>query len=124
MLSKCSYLLNLIGSLIDCRPLQDQCCRILSALLLHLKRNISTDVTVMLGEQLQVYSFSICTVFPVLFFIFALFSNILLPYLNLCSVERVLSSFLFRSWWHAAFLLKPKYCVIPLYHKLYLCSIC
>ncbi|XP_068483746.1 serine/threonine-protein kinase ATM isoform X2 [Phaseolus vulgaris] len=53
VLSTSNYLLNLIGSLIDCRPLQDQCCRILSALLLHLKRNISTDVTVMLGEQLQ-----------------------------------------------------------------------
>ncbi|KAK7354055.1 hypothetical protein VNO80_19511 [Phaseolus coccineus] len=53
VLSTSNYLLNLIGSLIECRPLQDQCCRILNALLLHLTRNISTDVTIMLGEQLQ-----------------------------------------------------------------------
>ncbi|XP_027942226.1 serine/threonine-protein kinase ATM [Vigna unguiculata] len=53
VLSTSNYLLNLTGSLIECRPLQDQCCQILNALLLHLKRNISTDVTGMLGEQLQ-----------------------------------------------------------------------
>ncbi|XP_052731785.1 serine/threonine-protein kinase ATM isoform X6 [Vigna angularis] len=53
VLSTSNYLLNLTGSLIECRPLQDQCYQLLNALLVQLKRNISTDVTSMLGEQLQ-----------------------------------------------------------------------
>ncbi|KAH1111940.1 hypothetical protein GYH30_010343 [Glycine max] len=53
VLSTSNYLINLIGSLIECRALQDQCCCILSSLLLYFKNNLSTDVTSMLGEQLQ-----------------------------------------------------------------------
>ncbi|RDY13104.1 Serine/threonine-protein kinase ATM, partial [Mucuna pruriens] len=53
ILSTSNYLFNLIGSLIECHALQDQCCRILSALVLHFKKNLSTDVTSMLGGQLQ-----------------------------------------------------------------------
>ncbi|KAL2340902.1 hypothetical protein Fmac_008842 [Flemingia macrophylla] len=53
VLSTSNYLFNLIGSLIECHALQDQCCRIFSALLLHFKNNLSVDVASMLGEQLQ-----------------------------------------------------------------------
>ncbi|XP_027337565.1 serine/threonine-protein kinase ATM [Abrus precatorius] len=53
VLSTSNYLFNLIGSLIECDALQDQCCCILSALFLLLKKNLSTDMTSMLGEQLQ-----------------------------------------------------------------------
>ncbi|XP_057442948.1 serine/threonine-protein kinase ATM [Lotus japonicus] len=52
-LSTSNYLFNLIGPLIGCLPLQDQCCRILSALLLSFKNNVSADISSMLGEQLQ-----------------------------------------------------------------------
>ncbi|MCH88348.1 serine/threonine protein kinase ATM, partial [Trifolium medium] len=47
------YLFNLIGPLIGCPALQDQCCRILSALLISCKKHLSADITSMLGEQLQ-----------------------------------------------------------------------
>nr|XP_012571741.1 serine/threonine-protein kinase ATM isoform X3 [Cicer arietinum] len=53
VLSTSNYLFNLIGPLIGCPALQDQCCRILSALLLSFKKNPSSDITSMLGEQLQ-----------------------------------------------------------------------
>nr|KYP51531.1 Serine/threonine-protein kinase ATM [Cajanus cajan] len=53
VLSTSNYLFNLMGSLIECHALQDQCCRILSALLLHFKNNLSAEATSMLGEQLQ-----------------------------------------------------------------------
>ncbi|KAK7350621.1 hypothetical protein VNO77_09440 [Canavalia gladiata] len=52
-LSTSNYLFNLIGSLIECHALQDQCCRILFALFLPLRKNLSTDMISMLGEQLQ-----------------------------------------------------------------------
>ncbi|QHO17058.1 hypothetical protein HN873_033624 [Arachis hypogaea] len=53
VLSTSNYLFNLIGPLIGCHALQDQCCRILSALLLRFKDTPSSDITNMLGEQLQ-----------------------------------------------------------------------
>ncbi|MED6180994.1 hypothetical protein PIB30_015217 [Stylosanthes scabra] len=53
VLSTSNYLFNLIGPLIGCHALEDQCCRILSALLLPFKDNPSSDITNMLGEQLQ-----------------------------------------------------------------------
>ncbi|KAK7281904.1 hypothetical protein RIF29_10269 [Crotalaria pallida] len=53
VLSTCNYLFNLIGSLVGYHPLREQCFRMLSALLLRLKKNPSADVTSLLGEQLQ-----------------------------------------------------------------------
>ncbi|KAK7317181.1 hypothetical protein RJT34_01188 [Clitoria ternatea] len=53
VLSTSSYLFNLIGPMIGCHTLQDQCCRILSALLVTLKKNPSPDIIRMLGDQLQ-----------------------------------------------------------------------
>ncbi|KAJ1418257.1 PIK-related kinase [Sesbania bispinosa] len=53
VLSTSNYLFNLIGPLIGCPALQDQCCRILSALLLSFKKNLSADITRLLGEQIQ-----------------------------------------------------------------------
>ncbi|KAJ1384473.1 PIK-related kinase [Sesbania bispinosa] len=53
VLSTSNYLFNLIGPLIGCPALQDQCCRILSTLLLSFKKNLSADITRLLGEQLQ-----------------------------------------------------------------------
>ncbi|XP_050879903.1 serine/threonine-protein kinase ATM isoform X2 [Lathyrus oleraceus] len=52
-LSTSNYLFNLIGPLIECPALQDQCCHILSALLLSFKKHLTADITRMLGEQLQ-----------------------------------------------------------------------
>ncbi|KAI4336143.1 hypothetical protein L6164_014710 [Bauhinia variegata] len=51
--STSNYLFNLIGPLIGCDALQDQCCHIILALLIQLKRNLSTEITSVLGEQLQ-----------------------------------------------------------------------
>lgn len=47
------YLINLIGQFIGCDALQDQCCRVISALLNTLKGNPSKDIANVLGEQLQ-----------------------------------------------------------------------
>ncbi|KAI5562653.1 hypothetical protein BDE02_15G066000 [Populus trichocarpa] len=47
------YLINLIGQFIGCDALQDQCCRVISALLNTLKDNPSKDIANVLGEQLQ-----------------------------------------------------------------------
>ncbi|KAJ6760715.1 SERINE/THREONINE-PROTEIN KINASE ATM [Salix purpurea] len=47
------YLINLIGQFIGCHALQDQCCRIISALLNTFKGNSSKDIANVLGEQLQ-----------------------------------------------------------------------
>ncbi|XP_019416969.1 PREDICTED: serine/threonine-protein kinase ATM isoform X2 [Lupinus angustifolius] len=52
-LSICNYLFNLIGPLIGCHPLRDQCFRMLSTLLLRFKKNPSADIISLLGEQLQ-----------------------------------------------------------------------
>ncbi|KAI3807033.1 hypothetical protein L1987_22953 [Smallanthus sonchifolius] len=51
--STSNYLFNLLGQFIDCGPLQDQCCQIISALLKSLKINQSKDSIDVLGEQLQ-----------------------------------------------------------------------
>ncbi|KAK1427643.1 hypothetical protein QVD17_16334 [Tagetes erecta] len=51
--STSNYLLNLLGQFIDCGPLQDQCCQIISALLKSFKVNHSKDGIAVLGEQLQ-----------------------------------------------------------------------
>lgn len=61
----CSYLFNLVSQFIGCRALQDQCCRIISALLKTFKSNPSKEIISVLGEQLQVCSFidSICLSF-------------------------------------------------------------
>ncbi|KAK2442878.1 serine/threonine-protein kinase ATM [Trifolium repens] len=53
VLSTSNYLFNLIGPLIGCPALLDQCCSILSALLISYKKHLSADITSMLGEQLQ-----------------------------------------------------------------------
>ncbi|XP_061349623.1 serine/threonine-protein kinase ATM-like [Gastrolobium bilobum] len=53
VLSTSNYLLNLIGPLIGCHALHEQCCHILSALLLLFKESTSADISSMLGEQLQ-----------------------------------------------------------------------
>ncbi|KAG6746015.1 hypothetical protein POTOM_050526 [Populus tomentosa] len=47
------YLINLIGQFIGCDALQDQCCRVISALLNTLKGNPSKVIAIVLGEQLQ-----------------------------------------------------------------------
>ncbi|XP_011028561.1 PREDICTED: serine/threonine-protein kinase ATM [Populus euphratica] len=47
------YLINLSGQFIGCDALQDQCCRVISALLNTLKGNPSKDIANVLGEQLQ-----------------------------------------------------------------------
>jgi hypothetical protein len=65
ILSECSYLFNLIGPLIGCPALLDQCCSILSALLISYKKHLSADITSMLGEQLQVYMVSLFTMFSI-----------------------------------------------------------
>jgi ataxia telangiectasia mutated family protein len=54
MLNLCSYLFNLIGQFIGCLALQEQCCRIISALLKIFKSNPSKEIISVLGEQLQV----------------------------------------------------------------------
>ncbi|KAJ7956242.1 Serine/threonine-protein kinase ATM [Quillaja saponaria] len=51
--STSNYLFNLIGQLIGCHALQDQCCHIISALLKTFKSNPSKEITSVLGEQLQ-----------------------------------------------------------------------
>ncbi|XP_051142572.1 serine/threonine-protein kinase ATM isoform X2 [Andrographis paniculata] len=48
-----NYLLNLICQLIDCHPLMDQCCCIISTLLKISRENPSMETTRALGEQLQ-----------------------------------------------------------------------
>ncbi|XVF09293.1 hypothetical protein REPUB_Repub07fG0080200 [Reevesia pubescens] len=51
--STSNYLFNLIGQFIGCHALQDQCCRIISALLKTFKSNPSREIVGVLGEQLQ-----------------------------------------------------------------------
>ncbi|KAK1564596.1 hypothetical protein Q3G72_006661 [Acer saccharum] len=51
--STSNYLFNLIGQFIGCHALQDQCCRIISALLKAFKNNPSKEIINVLGEQLQ-----------------------------------------------------------------------
>ncbi|XP_022767135.1 serine/threonine-protein kinase ATM isoform X5 [Durio zibethinus] len=51
--STSNYLFNLIGQFIGCHALQDQCCRIISALLKTFKSNPSKEIVGVLGEQLQ-----------------------------------------------------------------------
>ncbi|XVE54961.1 hypothetical protein DITRI_Ditri03aG0123000 [Diplodiscus trichospermus] len=51
--STSNYLFNLIGQFIGCHALQDQCCRIISALLKTFKSNPSKETVGVLGEQLQ-----------------------------------------------------------------------
>ncbi|CAB4280796.1 unnamed protein product [Prunus armeniaca] len=51
--STSNYLFNLVGQFIGCRALQDQCCRIISALLKTFKSNPSKEIISVLGEQLQ-----------------------------------------------------------------------
>uniref|UniRef100_A0A2C9VS06 Serine/threonine-protein kinase ATM n=1 Tax=Manihot esculenta TaxID=3983 RepID=A0A2C9VS06_MANES len=51
--STSNYLLSLIGLLIDCKDLQDQCFRVISALLKTFKSNPSKEVVRVLGEQFQ-----------------------------------------------------------------------
>ncbi|KAF5817319.1 putative non-specific serine/threonine protein kinase [Helianthus annuus] len=51
--STSNYLFNLVGQFIDCGPLQDQCCHIISELLKTLKHNQSKDGFDVLSEQLQ-----------------------------------------------------------------------
>ncbi|XP_017973415.1 PREDICTED: serine/threonine-protein kinase ATM isoform X2 [Theobroma cacao] len=51
--STSNYLFNLIGQFIGCHALQDQCCRIISALLKSFKSNPSKEIVGVLGEQLQ-----------------------------------------------------------------------
>ncbi|XP_057988495.1 serine/threonine-protein kinase ATM isoform X2 [Hevea brasiliensis] len=51
--STSNYLFSLIGLFIDCHDLQDQCCRVISALLKTFKSNPSKEVVRVLGEQLQ-----------------------------------------------------------------------
>ncbi|XP_044477149.1 serine/threonine-protein kinase ATM isoform X3 [Mangifera indica] len=51
--STSNYLFNLIGQFIGCHALQDQCCRIISALLKPFKNNPSKEIIHVLGEQLQ-----------------------------------------------------------------------
>ncbi|XP_065875882.1 serine/threonine-protein kinase ATM isoform X2 [Euphorbia lathyris] len=51
--STCNYILNLVGQFIGYQALQDQCCRIISALLSILKNNQSREGVRVLGEQLQ-----------------------------------------------------------------------
>ncbi|KAJ0106487.1 hypothetical protein Patl1_18038 [Pistacia atlantica] len=51
--STSNYLFNLIGQYIGCHALQDQCCRIISALLKAFKSNPSKEIIYVLGEQLQ-----------------------------------------------------------------------
>ena len=53
-LSWCSYLFNLVGQFIGVYALQDQCCRIVSALLKAFRDNPSKEIVNVLGEQLQV----------------------------------------------------------------------
>ncbi|KAM7277000.1 hypothetical protein ACFE04_018866 [Oxalis oulophora] len=48
-----NYVFNLIGQFIGCHSLQDQCCRIVSALLEIFKKNPSKEIISFLGEQLQ-----------------------------------------------------------------------
>ncbi|KAK9278063.1 hypothetical protein L1049_027621 [Liquidambar formosana] len=51
--STSNYLFNLVGQLIGCISLQDQCCRIISKLLETFKSNPSKEIVGVLGEQLQ-----------------------------------------------------------------------
>ncbi|CAK7328912.1 unnamed protein product [Dovyalis caffra] len=51
--STSNYLFNLVGQFIGCDALQDQCCRVVSALLNTFKCNPSKDIASVLGEQLQ-----------------------------------------------------------------------
>ncbi|KAE8124229.1 hypothetical protein FH972_019134 [Carpinus fangiana] len=51
--STSNYLFNLIGQFIGCHALQEQCCRIISALLRIFKSNPSKEIISVLGEQLQ-----------------------------------------------------------------------
>ncbi|KAJ0047583.1 hypothetical protein Pint_15443 [Pistacia integerrima] len=51
--STSNYLFNLTGQYIGCHALQDQCCRIISALLKAFKSNPSKEIIYVLGEQLQ-----------------------------------------------------------------------
>ncbi|OIV96965.1 hypothetical protein TanjilG_00547 [Lupinus angustifolius] len=51
-LSICNYLFNLIGPLIGCHPLRDQCFRMLSTLLLRFKKNPSADIIICASQFL------------------------------------------------------------------------
>ncbi|KAJ0603861.1 putative non-specific serine/threonine protein kinase [Helianthus annuus] len=51
--STSNYLFNLVGQFLDCGPLQDQCCHIISELLKTLKHSQSKDGFDVLSEQLQ-----------------------------------------------------------------------
>ncbi|KAL8141962.1 hypothetical protein V2J09_014994 [Rumex salicifolius] len=51
--STSSYLFNLVGHLISCQSLQDQCCNVISTLLKTFNSCHSKETTHILGEQLQ-----------------------------------------------------------------------
>lgn len=84
-MSNCSYLFNMIGPLVGCHALRDQCCRVLSALLLQFNMNPSANITCMLGEQLQAYILSFLVFWTPGFLFRSVFNS-------LCTVQFLVST--------------------------------